>query len=144
MHSVVAPRQVCVISPHLDDAVFGCGRFLASHPGCTVLTVFAGPAPSDGVTAYDARCGFASSAQAMAARLAEDDCALAMLESHALRMNERDSQYAALPDPGFLADRLAQALVCPRGRSLSGSEASPRMGEASLLAPSFEASTHAQ
>ena len=33
--------RVVMISPHLDDAVLGCGRFMAVHPGCTVITVFA-------------------------------------------------------------------------------------------------------
>ena len=38
-------ERVVVVSPHLDDAVLGCGRFLAVHPGATVVTVFAGNPP---------------------------------------------------------------------------------------------------
>lgn len=34
--------RVVILSPHLDDAVLGCGRFMAAHPGVTVLTVYAG------------------------------------------------------------------------------------------------------
>src|SRR5690348_7134866 len=34
--------RILVLSPHLDDAVLGCGHLLAAHPGTTVLTVFAG------------------------------------------------------------------------------------------------------
>ncbi len=36
---LVAPSElerIVVISPHLDDAVLGCGRLLAAHPGATV------------------------------------------------------------------------------------------------------------
>lgn len=107
MQGVVAPAKVCVVSPHLDDAVFGCGRFLASHPGCMVLTVFAEPpSPDTPLTSFDARCGFASSSQAMQVRLAEDDRALASLDALPLRMTELDSQYAALPEPADLARRL--------------------------------------
>ncbi len=42
---VVAPDElarVVVVSPHLDDAVLGCGQLLAAWPGATVVTVFAG------------------------------------------------------------------------------------------------------
>jgi LmbE family N-acetylglucosaminyl deacetylase len=101
-----------VVSPHLDDAVFGCGQLIASHPGCTVLTVFAGlPLTDTGLTPYDARCGFSSSTQAMQIRLAEDCRALAFLGAHPLRMNELDSQYAPLPEPLVLADRLWHMLA---------------------------------
>ena len=34
--------SVVVLSPHLDDAVLGCGRLLSAHPGATVVTVYAG------------------------------------------------------------------------------------------------------
>ena len=124
MQGVVAPASVCVVSPHLDDAVLSCGRFLASHPGCTVLTVFAAAPPSHTVvTGYDARCGFSSSSQAMAVRLVEDDCALALLNSTPQRMSELDSQYADLPEPvelarrlwGVLGDRHLDAILVPLG-----------------------------
>jgi hypothetical protein len=50
-----------VVSPHLDDAVLSCGRWLAAHPGTLVVTVFAG-VPSNGnrLTDWDARCGFSN------------------------------------------------------------------------------------
>ena len=41
--------RLLVISPHLDDAVFACGRLIASHPSCVVVTVFAG-LPANTVT----------------------------------------------------------------------------------------------
>ena len=34
--------RVVIVSPHLDDAVLGCGNFMAAHPGVVVVTVFAG------------------------------------------------------------------------------------------------------
>ena len=48
-----------VLSPHCDDAVFGCGELLADRPGSTVITVFAGR-PGSGVplTRWDAAAGF--------------------------------------------------------------------------------------
>ena len=60
-----------VISPHLDDAVFSCGDWLATHPGAIVMTVFAG-VPRDGAlhTEWDNRCGFADASHAILARRA--------------------------------------------------------------------------
>ena len=37
--------RIVVVSPHLDDAVLGCARFLSAHAGATVVTVFAGNPP---------------------------------------------------------------------------------------------------
>ena len=34
--------RIVVVSPHLDDAVLGCGLLLDAVPGTTVLTVFTG------------------------------------------------------------------------------------------------------
>ncbi|MCK7501425.1 MAG: PIG-L family deacetylase [Comamonadaceae bacterium] len=45
-----------VVSPHLDDAVFGCGAWLAARPGCIVATVFAGEPPElAALTDWDVR-----------------------------------------------------------------------------------------
>lgn len=63
-----------ILSPHLDDAVLSLGQFMQTEP-CTVVTVFAG-IPEDGLSDYDASCGFATSAQAMAERREEDRRAL--------------------------------------------------------------------
>ena len=52
-------RPVLAISPHCDDAVFGCGDVLAVHAGAAVVTVFAGsPAPAAALTRWDAAAGF--------------------------------------------------------------------------------------
>src|SRR5262245_41247451 len=74
-------ERVVVVSPHLDDAVLGCGRFLAAHPGATVVTVFAGTPPRypDPMRPWDADSGLGPSDDVMAARRAEDVAALAHL-----------------------------------------------------------------
>ena len=87
-----------VISPHLDDAVLGCGAWLAAHPGSTVVTLFAG-APPDGsvLTPWDARCGFADARAAIATRRDEDRRALARLGAKPLWLDFCDSQYGNTP-----------------------------------------------
>jgi LmbE family N-acetylglucosaminyl deacetylase len=74
-------ERVVVVSPHLDDAVLGCGRFLSAHPGGTVLTVFAGnpPAYPDPMRLWDVQSGFVPGDDVMVARRREDDAALALL-----------------------------------------------------------------
>jgi LmbE family N-acetylglucosaminyl deacetylase len=81
---LVAPAElerVVVVSPHLDDAVLGCGRLLAAHPGATVITLYAG-APStypDPPTRWDQVAGFGPGDDVLAARKDEDRAALAEL-----------------------------------------------------------------
>jgi hypothetical protein len=73
--------RVVVVSPHLDDAVFGCGDLLAARPGSTVITVFAASPPEypTSVGFWDAQCGFGPADDSMAIRRAEDAAALALL-----------------------------------------------------------------
>ena len=103
--------DVLVISPHLDDGVFGCGRWLAMHPGSSVLTVFAG-APRDAArcTEWDAQCGFESAEQALAVRREEDRRALGMLRAIPRWLPFVDSQYGETPPLAALADALAEVL----------------------------------
>ncbi|HEY9064885.1 MAG TPA: PIG-L family deacetylase [Burkholderiaceae bacterium] len=84
-----------VVSPHLDDAVLSAGTWLAAYPGALVVTVFAGM-PHDGgkLTDWDRRAGFASAAEAVAARRAEDRAALAVLQAEPLWLDHVDDQYA--------------------------------------------------
>jgi LmbE family N-acetylglucosaminyl deacetylase len=74
-------ERVVIVSPHLDDAVLGCGRFMAVHPGCTVVTVFAGNPPRypDPMRVWDVQSGFAPGDDVMATRRKEDEAALAVL-----------------------------------------------------------------
>jgi LmbE family N-acetylglucosaminyl deacetylase len=105
-------RRLLVISPHLDDAVFGCGDALAAHPGSTVVTVFAcGPAIWLHLTAWDRAAGFRPGHDAMARRRQEDREALRHLEAHPIWLPFCDSQYAPSPEVEDIAALLAQSLV---------------------------------
>ena len=75
--------RVVVVSPHLDDAVLGCGRFMATYPGVTVVTVFAGnpPAYPEPMRLWDVQSGFDPGDDVMAARRAEDEAALEILQA---------------------------------------------------------------
>lgn len=99
------------ISPHLDDAVFGCGDWLAAHPGTSVITVFAGvPANTPSHTEWDARCGFTNAVQAVTARRAEDRAALERLGCTATWLSFSDAQYGDTPSCDALAAELHRAL----------------------------------
>lgn len=89
---------ILVLSPHLDDGVFACGRLLASVPASTVATLFAGLAPPGlAPTEWDRAAGFASAADAVPARREEDRRALAILGAQPRWLPLADSQYAAPP-----------------------------------------------
>lgn len=88
-----------VISPHLDDAAFCCGAFMAARPGARAVTVFAGlPPAADVCTAWDAACGFPSARAALAARRAEDAAALAELDAAPVWLDFCDDQYGVAVD----------------------------------------------
>jgi LmbE family N-acetylglucosaminyl deacetylase len=87
--------RVVVVSPHLDDAVLSCGELMRGLPDCVVLTVFAGsPTSWEGHSVWDHDfCGFAEGTDVVAARLREDDEALASLGVSAARLDLLDEQY---------------------------------------------------
>ena len=86
--------SLLVISPHLDDAVLGCGELLAATPGAVVLSIFSGAGKDPTIsTNWDTACGFESAQQALSARLMEDDAALGLLDARPLRLNFPDDQY---------------------------------------------------
>jgi LmbE family N-acetylglucosaminyl deacetylase len=110
-----------VISPHLDDAVLSCGRFLGAHPGSTVITMFAAsPAQyTDPLNEWDTTCGFQLGDDTMAVRRAEDTAAMAVLgatpvwlDYHQQSHVARDAGGAHWPD-GVL-DALADAVAAAR------------------------------
>src|SRR5919106_5159209 len=79
MGPVAALGRVLVVSPHLDDAVFGCGELLAACPGSIVTTVFAGAPKHSELTEWDAAAGFRAGQDVMAARREEDQQALTIV-----------------------------------------------------------------
>jgi LmbE family N-acetylglucosaminyl deacetylase len=106
-----AGQPVIVVSPHLDDAVFGCGQLLAARPGSSVVTVFAGAPPTyETVTEWDALAGFRPGEDVMAARRAEDSRALAILNATPIWLDFCDSQYHRSPDVAEIARALEQAI----------------------------------
>lgn len=109
-------ERVVVVSPHLDDAVLSCGRFLGSHPGVTVVTVFAGnpPAYPDPMRLWDVQSGFAPGDDVMAVRRAEDTDALAVLGATPVHLDLVEFSYndgdRPVP-PGEIAELLTPALA---------------------------------
>ncbi|KVE29379.1 GlcNAc-PI de-N-acetylase [Burkholderia singularis] len=96
---MTSPTYWLVISPHLDDAVFSCGQWLAQAPGSVVVTVFAGiPPPGTAAPPWDRRAGFATADEAMRARRDEDRRALARLGARPVWLDFLDDQYG-VPAP---------------------------------------------
>jgi len=87
--------RVLIVSPHLDDAVLGCGRFMAAHPGCTVVTVFAGNPPRypDPMRLWDVQSGFGPDDDVMEARRKEDHAALSVLDARPVHLEFVEHTY---------------------------------------------------
>jgi LmbE family N-acetylglucosaminyl deacetylase len=99
-------NPVLVVSPHLDDAVISAGQFLAGRPGAVVVTMLAGEPNPPVIREWDNMSGFATSQEALRARWAEDERALAVVKATAVHLGFLDGQY----EPAARAD-LANALV---------------------------------
>lgn len=112
-HTVLAVGQpVLVISPHLDDAVFGCGELLAACPGSVVVTAMAGRPPQYAeLTPWDALAGFQPGDDVVAARRVEDRAALAVLAARPVWLEFLDSQYRDSPTIEALAVALDASLL---------------------------------
>lgn len=105
-------QPVVVISPHLDDAVLGCGQLLAMHPGSVAITALAGPpARYETVTVWDAAAGFGPGDDVIAARRAEDRAALAILHARPIWLDFLDDQYGDSPSVARLARGLERAIT---------------------------------
>ena len=103
--------RLLVVSPHLDDAVFGCGEVLASHPGCVVVTVFAGWSnPLRPPTEWDAAAGFGPGDDVVRTRRAEDRVALERLAAKPRWLEFLDRQYARSPPADSIARVLREVL----------------------------------
>jgi LmbE family N-acetylglucosaminyl deacetylase len=88
------PKQLTVISPHLDDAVFSCGGLLAESRDALVITVFAGvPDPEIQAPAWDIATGFNSGYQAVLARREEDAESMRRLGTTGTWLSFWDRQY---------------------------------------------------
>lgn len=99
------------MSPHCDDAVFGCGELLADRPGSAVITVFAGnPDPGAPLTRWDAAAGFGEGDDVMGRRRAEDRAALTLLGARARWLPLRDAQYGGPVRPDMVVIPLAAAI----------------------------------
>jgi LmbE family N-acetylglucosaminyl deacetylase len=100
---LVAPEElerIVVLSPHLDDAVLGCGRLMARHPGATVVTVYTG-APDrypDPMTHWDTIAGFRPGDDVLGARKQEDEKALSQLGASPVWLDFVEHQYLDRPD----------------------------------------------
>lgn len=86
-------ERVVVISPHLDDGVFGCGQLLVAAQQPMVVTVFAGLPDRSVSTPYDSGCGHETSAAAVKARRAEDQAACYVVQASAAHCDLLDDQY---------------------------------------------------
>jgi LmbE family N-acetylglucosaminyl deacetylase len=107
--------RIVIISPHLDDAVLGCGQFMAARPGCTVVTVFAGNPPRypDPMRVWDLQSGFGPHDDVMEARRREDHAALAVLGATPRHLDFVEYTYnpGDVPvSPETIAPRLTQEL----------------------------------
>ena len=104
--------MLVVVSPHFDDAIFGCGCLLAAHPGSTVVTVFtAAPADPGIVTEWDALCGFADAGAATTARRSEDEVALAEVGAVPRWLDFVDGQYGDVAGEDEIALAVERALT---------------------------------
>jgi LmbE family N-acetylglucosaminyl deacetylase len=100
-----------VVSPHLDDAVFSCGEWMATHPGAQVVTVFAGaPLDTTVTTEWDAACGFVNARQALQLRRLEDRQALDVLGAKPTWLEHADDQYGQARDAGQITATLVPLL----------------------------------
>lgn len=107
------------VSPHLDDAVFGCGQWIASSPSSIVVTIFAGAPPADAaLTAWDAECGFRDGDEVIAARRAEDRAALAQVGATPIWLDFRDDQYGEPRTTQAIADTLASVIAPEHGSAI--------------------------
>lgn len=100
------------VSPHLDDAVFGCGALLAAHAPSTVITVFAGRPPrGTPLPPWDRAAGFDDGDDVVDARRAEDRAALGTLGAEPVWLDFLDAQYGPSPPVESIAADLEAALL---------------------------------
>jgi hypothetical protein len=84
-----------LVSPHLDDAMLSCFAVLERGEAVDVLTVCAGSPDPPQRGWWDVECGFASSAESIPARLAEDEAAFAGMPHERRYLELFEGQYIA-------------------------------------------------
>jgi LmbE family N-acetylglucosaminyl deacetylase len=108
-----------VVSPHLDDAVLGCGELIAHHPGAVVVTVFAGRPPTGApLPPWDQAAGFCAGDDVIGARRSEDLAALRSLGARAVWLDFLDVQYGESPAVDAVAASLEHALRSAEPRTV--------------------------
>jgi len=106
--------RVVIVSPHLDDAVLGCGNFMSAHPGAVVVTVFAGnpPAyPTDPMRKWDVQSGFEPGDDVMETRRHEDDAALDLVGAIPVHLEFIEHTY--LPNDRPVAPEVLVEVLVP-------------------------------
>jgi len=101
-----------VVSPHLDDAVPGCGHALARHPGAVVCTAPSAPPERNMSTARDRAARFADAFETMRVRREEDRQALP--GASAARPPSCGARYESPPAPERLRTMLRRSLATVR------------------------------
>ncbi|HVL37664.1 MAG TPA: PIG-L family deacetylase [Burkholderiales bacterium] len=112
--------ELLVLSPHLEDAVLGCGELIARHRGAVVVTPFAGiPEDTGVVPPWDAACGFGSRREAMVVRRREERRALERLDAERCWLGFLDRQYRRTDEVPGVALKVARALRRHRARRVA-------------------------
>jgi LmbE family N-acetylglucosaminyl deacetylase len=104
-----------VISPHLDDAVFGCAGLLLTHSNAVVITVAAGRPAHAALTDWDRACGFHTGDDVVGYRRVEDGAALRRLGAMPAWLEFLDCQYGRSPSVMEVADALEKAIAASSG-----------------------------
>lgn len=89
----LAGRNVFLVSPHLDDAALSAWWLLTALDDVHVLDVFTAASHDDAPSYWDVAQGFASSGDAMAARRAEDQRAIAGTNARSTHLGLRELEY---------------------------------------------------
>lgn len=109
--------RLIAVSPCFNDAVVGCAGLLAARPDSTVLTVYSGmPLGASQLVDADRRAGFKSTREAVLARHAQSERALALLGVRSAQMDLLPDHYVQSGEEGRLTGALASALSALRPR----------------------------
>lgn len=114
-----------LVSPHLDDAALSCAALLARTDPVDVLTVFAGEPDPPRQGPWDRDCGFASSAESVPARRAEERSAFAGTPHRLAFMDLIEGQYVDWHHSGDEAEVLREELLRWTAANRGGTVALP-------------------